>query len=74
MQIENIVKNKGAEFIVILIQCLSLKQLIRSEKKKERIPYLSVTLRYRVLSGDSFESPIFFLQLLLAAALDRRPV
>jgi hypothetical protein len=30
-------------------------------------------LRYRVLSGDSFESPIFFLHLLLAVALDRRP-
>jgi hypothetical protein len=40
---------------------------------KERIPGLSVTLRYRVLSGDSFFSPIFFLQLLLAVALDTRP-
>jgi hypothetical protein len=30
-------------------------------------------LRYKVLSGDSFESPIFFLQLLLAIALDIRP-
>jgi hypothetical protein len=26
---------------------------------------------YRVLSGDGFESSIFFLQLLLAVALDR---
>ncbi len=30
------------------------------------------TLRYRVLSGESFKSPIFFLQLLLAGALSRR--
>jgi hypothetical protein len=29
-------------------------------------------LAYRVLSGDSFESPIFFLHLLPAVALDRR--
>jgi hypothetical protein len=28
--------------------------------------------RYKVLSGDSFESPIFFLQLLLAVAPDTR--
>jgi hypothetical protein len=39
---------------------------------KERISHLSATLRYRVLSGDIFESPIFFLQLFLAVALDRR--
>jgi hypothetical protein len=37
------------------------------EKKKEN-PALS----YRVLSGNSFESPIFFLQLLLAVTLNRR--
>ncbi len=31
------------------------------------------TLRYRVLSGDRFERPIFSLQLLIVVALDRRP-
>ncbi len=42
--------------------------------KTERISRLSATLRYnKGLSGDSFESPIFFLQPLLAVALDRRP-
>ncbi len=41
---------------------------------KERIPRLSATLQYRVLSEDRFDSPIFSLQLLLAVALDRRPV
>ncbi len=40
---------------------------------KERIPHLSATLQYSVLPGDSFESPVFFLELLLAVALDRRP-
>jgi hypothetical protein len=40
---------------------------------RRRIPRLSATLRYRMLSGDSFESPIFFLQLWLAVALDRSP-
>jgi hypothetical protein len=40
---------------------------------KERIPHLSVTLQYSVLPGDSFETPICFLELLLAVALDRRP-
>ncbi len=39
----------------------------------ERIHRISATLRYRLLSGDSFESLIFFLQLLLAVVLDRRP-
>jgi hypothetical protein len=28
-------------------------------KRKERIPCLSATLRYRVLPGNNFESPIF---------------
>jgi hypothetical protein len=42
-------------------------------KKEERIPRLSATLQYRVLSEDRFSSPIFSLQLLLAVALDRRP-
>jgi hypothetical protein len=41
--------------------------------QKERIPHLSATLRYRILSGGSFDSQIFFLQLLLAVGLDRRP-
>ncbi len=47
----------------------------RSKRSVEvkRIPRLSVTLQYRVLSGDSFDSPIFSLQLSLAIALDRRP-
>jgi hypothetical protein len=45
-------------------------QLVKSrmERKKEY-----PTLRYRVLLEDSFESPIVFLQRLLAVALDRRP-
>jgi hypothetical protein len=38
-------------------------------RKKEYLAF-----RYRVLSRDNFVSPIFFLQLLLAVALDRRPV
>ncbi len=42
--------------------------------KSERIPHLSATLRSRVLSGDNYVSPIFFLQLFLAVALDRRSV
>jgi hypothetical protein len=42
-------------------------------RKKERKPRLSATLRYRVLFGDSFESQIFFLQLLLAVTLGQRP-
>jgi hypothetical protein len=46
----------------------------QKERKKEGIPRLSATLRYRVLYEDSFESSIFSLQLLLAVALDRRPV
>jgi hypothetical protein len=45
----------------------------RMWKKEERIPRLSAILRYRVLSGGSFESPIFVLQLLLVVALERRP-
>jgi hypothetical protein len=40
---------------------------------RRRIPRLSATLRYRLLSGDSFETPIFFLELLLAVAPNRRP-
>ncbi len=40
-------------------------------RKTERIPRLSATLQYRLLSVDSFESPILLLQLLLAVAVDR---
>jgi hypothetical protein len=43
-----------------------------NSRKKERIPRFLATLLYRVLAGDSFENAIFFLQLLLAVALDRR--
>jgi len=43
-------------------------------KTEERIACLSAALRYRVLSGDSFERPIVFLPLLLAVALVKRPV
>jgi hypothetical protein len=39
-----------------------------TQERKEDYP----AFRYRVLSGDSFENPIFLLQLSLAAALDRR--
>ncbi len=42
-------------------------------KKQERIPRLSASLRYGLLFGASFESLRFFLQLLLAVALDRTP-
>jgi hypothetical protein len=53
---------------------METNQFNKAKKKdEERIPRLSATLRYRVLSGDSFESPIFSVQLLLAAALGRRP-
>jgi len=55
-----------------------LKGILRGKKTPpsprtvtEEEEYLA--LRYRVLSGGSFESPIFFLQLLLAVAFDRRP-
>jgi hypothetical protein len=44
-----------------------------NERKRERIPCLLATLRYKVLSRDSLESPIVFLQLLLAVTLKRRP-
>jgi hypothetical protein len=41
-----------------------------ARKQKEEEP----AFRYnKGLSGDSFESSIFFLQLLLAVALDRKP-
>ena len=43
------------------------------EEEEEESPCLTATFQCGVLSEDSFESPIFFLQLLLAAALDRRP-
>ncbi len=42
---------------------------IKSENKKKEYP----AFLYRMLSGDSFESPIFFLKLFLIVALDRRP-
>ncbi len=42
-------------------------------RKKEKAPRPSATLWYRMMSGDSFERPIFFLELLLVVALDRRP-
>jgi hypothetical protein len=43
------------------------------EEEEEEYPCLTATFQCGVLSEDSFVSPIFFLQLLLAAALDRRP-
>jgi len=46
---------------------------MRRERRKARIPRLSATLRYRMLSEDSFESLIFFRQLLLVVALERKP-
>jgi hypothetical protein len=46
---------------------------MRRERRKERIPRLSATLRYTVLSEDSFVSLIFFRQLLLVVALERKP-
>ncbi len=38
-----------------------------------RIRKNTPALRYRMLSRDSFESSIFFLELLVAVSLDRRP-
>jgi hypothetical protein len=46
--------------------------LINIIKTKRRRPRVSTTLQYRMLSGDSYESPMFFLQLLLPVALERR--
>jgi hypothetical protein len=43
--------------------------LIFYEEEEEEYP----AFQYRVLSEDSFESPMFFLQLFLAVALERRP-
>ncbi len=42
-------------------------------KKLSVLLHASCTLRYRVLSEDSVESPIFSLQLLIAVALGRKP-
>jgi hypothetical protein len=50
-----------------------LEGRLTSRIRIRRIPCLPDTLQYRMLSGDSFLSRIFFLQLLLAVALDRRP-
>ena len=43
------------------------------KEEEEEIPRLSATFQYRVMSEDIFISPIFSLQLLLVAALVRRP-
>ncbi len=57
----------------ININCLlSLNNSSYHWRKKERILRLLATLRYRVLSEDSFKSRIFFVRLLLAVVLDRR--
>ncbi len=45
-------------------------QTCAKTRKNETKEYTA--LRYRVLSGDSFESLIFFLRVLLVVALDRR--
>jgi len=44
------------------------KCVVRNLRRKRKYP----VFRYRVLFGDSFESPLFFLELLLAVALDRK--
>ncbi len=56
---------KGVVKIKLFVSILS--------SRKERIPRFVAILRYTVLSEGSFESPIVFLQLLLAVALERRP-
>ncbi len=56
-----------------VISMIILKRKLLKLVMNERIPRLSPTLRYRVLSEDSSESPMFSLQLLLAVAVDRRP-
>jgi hypothetical protein len=43
------------------------------EEEEEEYPCLSATFQCGVQSEDRFISPIFFLQLLIAVALDRRP-
>jgi hypothetical protein len=43
------------------------------EEEEEEYPCLSATFQYRVMSEDIFISPIFSLQPLLVAALDRKP-
>jgi hypothetical protein len=57
-------------FAYILSECIIL---LFTVKEEEEYPALWAALRYRVLSGDSLESPTFFLQLLLVIALGRRP-
>jgi hypothetical protein len=55
------------------LTCDTWEKIELVTRKKERIPRLPAALRYRVLSRDSFKSSIFFLQILLVVALDRRP-
>jgi hypothetical protein len=43
------------------------------EEEEEEYPCLSATFQCGVQSEDRFISPRFFLQLLIAVALDRRP-
>jgi hypothetical protein len=45
---------------------------LRKWRRRRRISRLSATFQCRVMSEDIFSSPIFFLQLFLAVALDRR--
>jgi len=60
--------------IFLLYTFYWLKEVLIYAKNstKERIPRLSAILRYRVLFGYSFQSAIFFLQLLPVVALERR--
>ncbi len=62
-----------SKFITFLFYSYAYSPIDLRRRRRRRIPCLSATLQYRVLSEDRFNSPIFSLQLLLAVALDRRP-
>jgi hypothetical protein len=57
------------ELSMLDVSLIWLNSFPCTKKERKNTP----TLRYRVLFGDSFETIIFFLQLLLAVALNRRP-
>jgi hypothetical protein len=56
---------------LIMLEIKLAKRVNNAEERKNT--RLSTTVWYRVLSGDSFESPIFSLQLLVALAINGRP-
>jgi hypothetical protein len=61
---------KKVETLLFSFSCLREKKIVSlSTKENKEYP----VFRYWALFGDSFERPIFFLQLLLAVALERRP-